>query len=75
MAYLSLHNVESLTAFSHRTSGAPLIITVHRNGREGDQVTIFTGDQAYTDALIEAINSVKAAREAATVVAFEPEAA
>lgn len=45
-----------IEASSYRTMGAPLRIKI---GDEGS-VVIFIGDQAYTDALIKAINGVPA---------------
>lgn len=72
MAYLSIHNAERVTAFSSRTSGAPVTINIARDSAPSDQVTLFTGNQAYADALVTAINGIVVIEDA---TAIETEAA
>lgn len=74
---VNVHDVKVIRAHSHRSLGAPLSLHVPDSGGGVGytEIIIFTDDQAYTDALIEAINGVNAARDAAKVVAFDTEAA
>lgn len=71
----TVHGAKLVAASSTRTMGGPLKLHLHNEDGCGAEIIIFTDDQAYTDALIEAINGVNAARDAAKVVAFDTEAA
>lgn len=72
MAYLSIHNAKRVTAFSLRTLGAPITINIARDSTPPDQITLFTGNQAYADALVTAINGIVVIEDA---TAIETEAA
>jgi hypothetical protein len=58
-ASASFHNIRTIRASSTRTGGAPLTLTLFADdGIDNGHVTVFTGDQALTDRLIQAINHV-----------------
>lgn len=66
---VNVHDVKVIRAHSHRSLGAPLSLHVPDSGGGVGytEITFFTDDQNYTDALIAAINKVNADREAALV--------
>jgi len=72
--YISLHNVDRITAFEGGVFGAPFAIVI--KSRDSDmRVTLFfapDGDPGYTKALVEAINGVS--RSPATLTEADREA-
>lgn len=66
---VNVHDVKTIRASSTRTMGAPLRLTLADARGNDAEITIFTNDQNYTDALIAAINKVNEDREADKVVA------
>lgn len=57
---LHFHDVVGLRAKAPGTLGAPLVLTL-TTSKDGEHVvTIFTGDHAYADRLVAAINGVTA---------------
>jgi len=72
--YLSLHNVDRITAFEGNVFGAPLAI-VFKCANADMRITLFfapDGDPGYTKALVEAINGVS--RSPATLTQAERDA-
>lgn len=60
MAHISIFFVEKITAKAGTTVGAPLKIEACGEDGTTDNVTIFTENQALTNDLAEAINTVMA---------------
>jgi hypothetical protein len=63
-SFLSIHHCKNIQARSVGTDGAPLVIEMDVEKDGYTQVTIFTGDQVLTDRLVDAINTIAAARDA-----------
>jgi hypothetical protein len=70
---ITIHNVRDVRAHTPHSLGSPLVLTLIDCYGRSSVVTIFTGDDALTDRLVDAINEASipvdeppdAAREAA----------